>query len=215
MPLVDVGGFRGTLGWGRWHLPQGRLEVANVPSVRDAGDMVLRSGRLEQVFGVHVDELTAEVMASLVANAIPEAFDLDYKLALYGRGDSNHGVSPRMSPHSRTPRVESSSWASEQRRAPLAPQNRSVFRMLLASDRRRVCVAAFRRVGNPSPGCRSRASRPPGVPSRHWRGAMLVKDGRSQLASSESSKETTETSSGTRKDPRRRAPGKRRTRSGR
>lgn len=50
--------------------------------------MVLRSGRLEQVFGARVEELTGEVMASLVANAVPEAFDLDYKETLYGRTDS-------------------------------------------------------------------------------------------------------------------------------
>lgn len=49
---------------------------------------ILRSRRLESVFGAAIDEVTASHIQSLVENGITESFDLDFKEALYGRSDS-------------------------------------------------------------------------------------------------------------------------------
>lgn len=49
---------------------------------------VLRSRRLESLFGVALDEATAAHIQSLVTNGVTESFDLDFKEALYSRGDS-------------------------------------------------------------------------------------------------------------------------------
>lgn len=49
---------------------------------------ILRSRRLESVFGAAIDEVTASHIRSLVENGITESFDLDFKEALYGRSDS-------------------------------------------------------------------------------------------------------------------------------
>ena len=48
----------------------------------------LRSRRIESLFGAPVDSLTAAHVHGLVAAAVQEAFDLDFKAPLYGRGDS-------------------------------------------------------------------------------------------------------------------------------
>jgi hypothetical protein len=65
------------------------LNTPSVRGVRQAVVMVLRSGRLEQVFGRRVDELSASELAGLVDNSVPEAFDLDFKEAPYGRSDGD------------------------------------------------------------------------------------------------------------------------------
>jgi len=49
---------------------------------------ILRSRRLESMFGAAIDEVTASHIQSLVENGITESFDLDFKEALYGRSDS-------------------------------------------------------------------------------------------------------------------------------
>jgi hypothetical protein len=49
----------------------------------------LRSRRLEALLGEPVDQLTAEHLQRLVLNNVAEEFDLDFKQALYGRGDSD------------------------------------------------------------------------------------------------------------------------------
>lgn len=51
--------------------------------------VALRSRRLESVFGAPLDALTAEHVRSLVTSSVQEAFDLDFKQELYGRGDSD------------------------------------------------------------------------------------------------------------------------------
>jgi len=48
----------------------------------------LRSRRLESVFGAPVDVLTAAHIHALITASVQEAFDLDFKETLYGRGDS-------------------------------------------------------------------------------------------------------------------------------
>lgn len=63
--------------------------TAPVGLLRQADPMAMRSGRLEQVFGKRVEELTAPDIAALVASQVPEAFDLDYKATLYGRSDAD------------------------------------------------------------------------------------------------------------------------------
>lgn len=50
---------------------------------------VLRSRRLESVFGAALDGVTADHVRSLVENGVSESFDLDFKEGLYGRGDSD------------------------------------------------------------------------------------------------------------------------------
>lgn len=51
--------------------------------------VALRSRRLEAVFGAPLDALTSQHVRGLVASTVQEAFDLDFKLTLYGRGDSD------------------------------------------------------------------------------------------------------------------------------
>lgn len=51
--------------------------------------VALRSRRLESVFGTSLDALTSEHVRSLVTSNVQEAFDLDFKLPLYGRTDSD------------------------------------------------------------------------------------------------------------------------------
>ncbi|MGH7744920.1 MAG: AlbA family DNA-binding domain-containing protein [Candidatus Dormibacteria bacterium] len=51
--------------------------------------VVFRSRRLESVFGAPLDALTSEHVKSLVTSNVQEAFDLDFKRPLYGRGDSD------------------------------------------------------------------------------------------------------------------------------
>jgi hypothetical protein len=51
--------------------------------------VALRSRRLEALFGASLDLLTADHVRGLVASGAQEAFDLDFKAALYGRGDSD------------------------------------------------------------------------------------------------------------------------------
>lgn len=50
---------------------------------------ILRSRRLESVFGVQLEAVAAEDIHSLVSNGVAESFDLDFKQTLYGRGDSD------------------------------------------------------------------------------------------------------------------------------
>jgi len=50
--------------------------------------VALRSRRLESLFGTSLDALRAEHVHALVSSSAEEAFDLDFKAALYGRGDS-------------------------------------------------------------------------------------------------------------------------------
>ncbi len=50
--------------------------------------VALRSRRLESLFGTSLDALRAEHVHALVNSSAQEAFDLDFKAALYGRGDS-------------------------------------------------------------------------------------------------------------------------------
>lgn len=50
--------------------------------------VALRSRRLESLFGTSLDALRAEHVHALVSSSAQEAFDLDFKTALYGRGDS-------------------------------------------------------------------------------------------------------------------------------
>lgn len=49
---------------------------------------VLHSRRLEALLGAPVDRLIEDNIAGLIVEEVPEDFDLDYKSALYGRGDS-------------------------------------------------------------------------------------------------------------------------------
>lgn len=51
--------------------------------------MAVRSSRLEQVLGVPLNQVTAAHVRGLVANEVPEAFDLDYKREMYGRTDAD------------------------------------------------------------------------------------------------------------------------------
>jgi len=51
--------------------------------------MAVRSARLEQVLGASLDRVTAAQVRDLVANEVPEAFDLDYKREMYGRTDAD------------------------------------------------------------------------------------------------------------------------------
>lgn len=51
--------------------------------------MPLRSPRLEGIFAVPVHALAAEHIQTLVRDRVPESFDLDYKLTLYGTSDAN------------------------------------------------------------------------------------------------------------------------------
>ncbi|WP_327651983.1 ATP-binding protein [Micromonospora aurantiaca] len=50
---------------------------------------VLRSRRLEAVLGAPLDTLEPQHLNGLVSAGVREAFDLDFKQALYGRGDSD------------------------------------------------------------------------------------------------------------------------------
>ncbi len=50
--------------------------------------VALRSRRLESLFGARMDRLRAEHVRGLVSSSAQEAFDLDFKAALYGGGDS-------------------------------------------------------------------------------------------------------------------------------
>lgn len=49
----------------------------------------LRSRRLESVLGAPLDALTSDHIRGLVTATVQEAFDLDFKRTLYGRGDSD------------------------------------------------------------------------------------------------------------------------------
>jgi hypothetical protein len=49
--------------------------------------VALRSRRLERLFGVRLEQVTHAHVAALVTNAVPEAFDLEFKAELYGRSD--------------------------------------------------------------------------------------------------------------------------------
>jgi hypothetical protein len=51
--------------------------------------VALRSRRLESLFGAPFDQLTASHVRGLVDAGAQEAFDLDFKLTAYGRGDSD------------------------------------------------------------------------------------------------------------------------------
>lgn len=51
--------------------------------------VALRSRRLESVFGAPLDALAAPNIHGLVASGVQEAFDLDFKLTLYGRSDAD------------------------------------------------------------------------------------------------------------------------------
>ncbi|MFG3602491.1 AlbA family DNA-binding domain-containing protein [Micromonospora chersina] len=51
--------------------------------------VALRSRRLESVFGTGLDALAARHINGLVAAGVQEAFDLDFKRELYGRGESD------------------------------------------------------------------------------------------------------------------------------
>jgi hypothetical protein len=51
--------------------------------------VALRSRRLESLFGTSLDALHAEHVRGLVSSSAQEAFDLDFKAVLYGRGDSD------------------------------------------------------------------------------------------------------------------------------
>lgn len=51
--------------------------------------VALRSRRLETLLGAPINELTTTHIDSLVRNSIPEDFDLDFKVALYGRSDAD------------------------------------------------------------------------------------------------------------------------------
>ncbi|MFI7661782.1 helix-turn-helix domain-containing protein [Micromonospora parva] len=51
--------------------------------------VALRSRRLESLFGSRLDALTPAHVRSLVTSGVQEAFDLDFKLTLYGRTDSD------------------------------------------------------------------------------------------------------------------------------
>jgi schlafen family protein len=51
--------------------------------------VALRSRRLESLLGVTLDAVTADHVRGLVTAQVQEAFDLDFKQALYGRGDSD------------------------------------------------------------------------------------------------------------------------------
>ncbi|MHA6966693.1 AlbA family DNA-binding domain-containing protein [Glutamicibacter bergerei] len=48
---------------------------------------ILRSRRLESVFGASFDHVTADNIRSLVSNGVTEEFDLDFKRELYGNTD--------------------------------------------------------------------------------------------------------------------------------
>jgi hypothetical protein len=49
--------------------------------------VALRSRRLERLFGVRLEQVTHAHVAALVTNAVPEAFDLEFKAELYGKTD--------------------------------------------------------------------------------------------------------------------------------
>jgi hypothetical protein len=51
--------------------------------------VALRSRRLDSVFGASLDALEARHIRGLVTAGVQEAFDLDFKQTLYGRGDSD------------------------------------------------------------------------------------------------------------------------------
>ena len=51
--------------------------------------VALRSRRLESLFGASLDSLQAGNVHALVMSSAQEAFDLDFKGTLYGRGDSD------------------------------------------------------------------------------------------------------------------------------
>jgi hypothetical protein len=50
--------------------------------------MVLRSTRLEQIFGISLELIDAGRIRSLVRDSVSEGFDLDFKRRLYGRTES-------------------------------------------------------------------------------------------------------------------------------
>jgi hypothetical protein len=58
-------------------------------SRNDEGVVALRSRRLESLFGAPFDRLTPSHVRGLVDAGAQEAFDLDFKLTAYGRGDSD------------------------------------------------------------------------------------------------------------------------------
>jgi hypothetical protein len=51
--------------------------------------VALRSRRLEAMFGVPLDALTADAISGLVETRAQEDFDLDFKVQTYGRGESD------------------------------------------------------------------------------------------------------------------------------
>jgi hypothetical protein len=51
--------------------------------------VALRSRRLQTLLGASLDELRYEHLEALVANHVPEAFDLDFKRELYGNADKD------------------------------------------------------------------------------------------------------------------------------
>jgi phosphoglycolate phosphatase-like HAD superfamily hydrolase len=51
--------------------------------------VALRSRRLEAMLGSRLDNIKFDQVASLATSQVPEAFDLDYKSALYGRSDDD------------------------------------------------------------------------------------------------------------------------------
>jgi hypothetical protein len=51
--------------------------------------VALRSRRLERLFGARLDAISHAQVADLVANAVTEAFDLDFKGELYGNADKD------------------------------------------------------------------------------------------------------------------------------
>jgi hypothetical protein len=53
------------------------------------GVVALRSRRLESLFGASLEALQAANVRALVSSSAQEAFDLDFKACLYGRGDSD------------------------------------------------------------------------------------------------------------------------------
>jgi hypothetical protein len=49
--------------------------------------VALRSRRLERLFGVRLEHIMHAHVVALVTNAVPEAFDLEFKAELYGKSD--------------------------------------------------------------------------------------------------------------------------------
>jgi len=70
-------------------MSDGHSPDLTAPSCKMALMVALRSRRLESVFGVGLDNLRAQHIEGLVVSGVQEDFDLDYKVTLYGRGDSD------------------------------------------------------------------------------------------------------------------------------